>query len=400
MKVSVQTQIQQPLRSRTPEDCTKPQISTPKQAGELPKDLALISEAKVGRATLQTTSLSADSVKTALQATLSSNLPGSIAAPIASAFQSGFVEGYLTAADIRGRCEALQKEYPHLVELVETGISTHGYDGSYAPAQGPANLFYLRLGPKSDDRTRKTGIFQYAAPHARERVNPMTMMELTEQLVRNYDPSSQDPKVQANTRVLDELDVFVAINTNPDGHNFATYDDPDWRKNRAPVGEGEVGVDINRNYPYEWTESTAFASEEFSGQGPGSEAETQAILQVTKRHPNIMFVVDWHSYGQEIRRPLGTSKGDDEVYDEMHGRVQSAIKGVAGNEYSTVVSQVTQGTSDDHFYVKEHVYSTVMETGQEFIPVESEALVVMEESVAGAREFLEVARDYQKSLSF
>ena len=336
-----------------------------------------------------------DSQKVGLQAALSSNLPGTIAAPVASSFQSGFVEGYLTPADIRERCESLQKEFPHLVDIVDTGIKTHGYDGSELSARGSENLVYLRLGPKTENRDQKVGVFQYAAPHARERVNPMTMMELTEQLVRNYDPTSDDPKVQANTRALDELDVFVAINTNPDGHNYATYDDPMWRKNRAPQVDGAVGVDINRNYPYEWATSDRPKSQTYSGSGPASEAETQAILQVTQNHPNIKFVVDWHSYGQEIRRPLGVTKSDDELYDRMHGRVQDAMRGVAGHEYSTVVSQVTLGTSDDHFYHRENAFSTVMETGREFIPPEPEALVVMEESVAGAREFLEVARDYQ-----
>lgn len=224
----------------------------------------------------------------------------------------------------------------------------------------------------------------------------MTMMELTEQLVRNYDPTSEDPAVMANTELLNELDVFIAINTNPDGHNFAIYDDPEWRKNRAPLPSGDVGVDINRNYPYDWAKSNEPASLVFSGAGPASEPETQALLQVRQKHPNIKFVVDWHSYGEEIRRPLGVSEEDNKVYDAMHGRVQKAIEGVAGNKYDTVVSQVTKGTSDDHFYKVDGALSTVMETGKAFIPEESEALVVMEESVAGAREYLEVALDYSE----
>ena len=79
----------------------------------------------------------------------------------------------------------------------------------------------------------------------------------------------------------------------------------------------------------------------------------------------------------------------------MHNRVQKSMESVAGNRYSTVVSQVTKGTSDDHFYKVDDVYSTVMETGKTFIPDEEDALVVMRESVEGAKEYLHVAMDWK-----
>ena len=202
--------------------------------------------------------------------------------------------------------------------------------------------------------------------------------------------------MKANTELLDKLDVYIAINTNPDGHNFAAYDDDMWRKNRAPLPSGEFGVDINRNYPYQWQDSLDYSSEIYSGENPASEPETQALLQVVEKHPNIQFVVDWHSYGQEIRRPLAVSERDEGIYDTMHSRVQKVMNEACGNEYQAVVSQVTNGTSDDTFYQEQGMYSTVMETGTEFTPPESEALVVMKESVEGAHEFLRVASDWSE----
>lgn len=334
-----------------------------------------------------------------LQTNLAASLPPTLAQPIAEAFKSGFVTGYLTPTSIEAQCEKLAQDFPDLVDLVKTGIKTHGYDGSNKEVHGNSELVYLRLGPKTKDRDKKVGIFQYAAPHARERMNPMSMMEFAHQLVHNYDPSSEDPKVKANTALMNDLDIYVAINTNPDGHNFAAYDDPMWRKNRAPLEGGEYGVDINRNYPYQWEKSDDVSSIVYSGAGPASEPETQALVKVTNDHPNIKFVVDWHSYGREIRRPMGATESDDKFYDTMHGRVQQAMKSVAGNDYSPVVSQVTEGTSDDFFYHTKGMYSTVMETGTDFTPEESEALEVMRESVEGAHEFLRVALDYAQGSS-
>lgn len=361
-----------------------------------PTESVILQEVTVSKARLEAEA--AQSEKTALRAALSS-MPPTVSVPVGKSFETGFVKGYLSPQEIRSRCEELQKQYPNLIEIVDTGIKTHGYDGSKTELKGSTELFYLRLGPRSEDQEKKVGVFQYKAPHARERVPAMAMMELTEQLVRNYDPSSNDPEVKANTALMNDLDIFVAINTNPDGSNYVIHDDKWWRKNRAPIeGSTHKGVDINRNYPYQWERSNSPGSQTYSGKGPASEPETQGILKVVNDHPNIMFVVDWHSYGEEIRRPMGVSEADNAYYDEMHGRVQKAIKDSNGHNYDTVVSNVTKGSSDDHFYHVENAYSTVMETGRAFIPSEEDALVVMEESVAGAREFLRVAADYQKEL--
>lgn len=331
-----------------------------------------------------------------VQAAMGANLPPTVAVPAGSSFVQGFVDGYLSPSVIKDRCRALAKEFPDLVEIIETGVETRGYDGKKTELQGPDRLFYMRLGPKTEDRDQKTGVFQFASPHARELVNPMSMMELTEQLVRNYDPNSEDPEVQANTRLLDQLDVFVAPMTNPDGANFALYDDAGWRKNRVPTVGRSVGVDVNRNYPYQWEPSSRPDGQTYSGTGPASEKETQNLLQVVKDHSNIKYVVDWHSYSEEIRRPLGASEKDNAVYDDLHERVRTAIRGVAKHDYQPTVSQVTNGSSDDHFYHVEGIFSTVVETGKEFQPRKDEALVVMRESVAGAREFLQAAVDYSR----
>lgn len=373
---------------------TSPSKAANEQASpeKAPADQAVLS----GSGPKTTRVSSGQQALSALNAGVSAALPPTLAQPISEAFKTGFVDGYLVPRTIEEKCEKLAADFPDLVELVKTGIHTHGYNGQNKEAHGNSELFYLRLGPKDSDRDQKVGIFQYAAPHARERINPMSMMEFAHQLVHNYDPSSDDPKVKANTELLNELDVYIAINTNPDGHKFAAYDDDMWRKNRAPLPNGGFGVDINRNYPYQWEQSFDYDSQVYSGENPGSEPETQALMKVVNDHPNIQFVVDWHSYGEEIRRPLDTTEKDDKVYDAMHGRVQKAIEAVNGNKYETVVSQVTKGTSDDTFYQELGMYSTVMETGEDFTPSESDAMKVMKESVAGAHEYMRVASDWAK----
>ena len=320
---------------------------------------------------------------------------GAVAArAIFDGLQTGFVKGYVDPQATLEQCKALAAKYPDLVELVELPIQSHGYDGKRADLRGPVPLSYLRIGPQTADRDHKVGVFQHAAPHAREHVNPMTMLELAEQLCANYDPESTDPAVVANTRLLQTLDIFISPQPNPDGANYSFHDDKGWRKNRAPFDGVDTGVDINRNYPYKWTGSKNANYQTYPGKGPASEPETQALIAVVDRHPNIRFVLDWHSYGEDIRQPLGVSAKDKPLYSEFHGRMQSAISSSRGREYKAVVSQVVEGSSDDYWYHQRGVYSTVIETARAFQPTVEEALQVMKESARGAREALEFAADY------
>lgn len=324
---------------------------------------------------------------------------GAIAgAPVAQAvfegLKTGFVTSYMDPQTVRAKCEELAAKYPDLVDLVDTRFLSHGYDGKREDLRGPAPLYYLRLGPKTSDRDQKVGVYQYSSPHAREHINPMIMMELAEQLCANYDPKSTDPAVVANTRLLQNLDIFISPETNPDGANYSYYDDKNWRKNRAPFDGVDTGVDVNRNYPYKWTADRGANYQTYPGKGPASEPETKATISVVDSHPNIKFVVDWHSYSEEVRRPLGVSKEDEAFYAEFHGRVKDAIASSRGREYGTVESQVVEGASDDYWYHDRGLYSSIIETGRSFQPPEKEAVDVSTECARGAREVLEVAVDY------
>lgn len=319
-------------------------------------------------------------------------------APIAQAIfeglKTGFVSGYMDPQAIRSRCQELVKKYPDLVELIDTPFKSHGYDGKQEHLRGPAPLYYLRLGPKTAGRDEKVGVYQHSSPHAREHVNSMTMLELAEQLCANYDPKSTDPAIKANTRLLDSLDIYISPETNPDGTNYSFYDDRNWRKNRAPFDGVDAGVDVNRNYPYKWQAARGPNYQTYPGQGPASEPETKAMISVVDSHPNIKFVVDWHSYSEELRRPLGVSKEDAAFYDEFHGRIKEAIASSRGRQYGVVESKVVEGASDDYWYHARGLYSTIIETARSFQPTESEALAVSSECARGAREVLEVAADY------
>jgi hypothetical protein len=328
------------------------------------------------------------------QAVLQGTVLGAAGVAIASTFKTGFVKGYLEPKAVLETCQKLAADYPDLVEIITYKDKTHGYDGKNQDVQGQAPLYVMRIGPKTADRDKKLGVFQFAAPHAREWINPMTMVELAQQLVQNYDPTSTDPLVQKNTQLLQNLDIFIAPQTNPDGANYSFFDDNMWRKNRAEVAGGEHGVDINRNYPYQWTPSDNVKDITYSGPSAASEIETQHIMSVVDQHPNIRFVCDWHSYSEEIRRPEGVSEPDLAVYQNLQKRMADAIAHQRGRQYGQVVSKLVSGTSDDYFYNSKATYGLLVETGKSFQPDSKEAVAVKDECVEGAKELLATAYDY------
>ena len=78
--------------------------------------------------------------------------------------------------------------------------------------------------------------------HAREWISPMTNMYALDTLLNGYGSNSEI------TSLLDEVDVYVLPVMNPDGYEYSWTTDRFWRKNRRPVGGGQIGVDLNRNF--------------------------------------------------------------------------------------------------------------------------------------------------------
>jgi hypothetical protein len=122
-------------------------------------------------------------------------------------------------------------------------------------------------------------------------------------------------------RIFTNCSIFVIPCVNPDGRNFTfTPGNRDWRKNRNPLGVpcGEVGVDINRNFPTGWEfrkyyNAAAITPAEvrvidnpcpdlgqvYHGTAAASEPETKNVISVLTGN-NIRFFLDVHAFQREI----------------------------------------------------------------------------------------------------
>jgi hypothetical protein len=94
--------------------------------------------------------------------------------------------------------------------------------------------------------------------------------------------------------MLDVTEIHLVIQSNPDGRHVAeTNRTLVRRKNMNPYGEispcseGNYGVDLNRNFPFQWGLDIGSSDDKctqiYRGPAPASEPEVKAIIEYCKR---------------------------------------------------------------------------------------------------------------------
>jgi murein tripeptide amidase MpaA len=87
----------------------------------------------------------------------------------------------------------------------------------------------------------------------------------------------------------------------------------------VPVAPPRQGLDINRNYPFEWAPE---GTQRGAGPYPFSEPETRAQAEFWRTHPNISGFLTYHTSAGVFLRPYST-KADDTMPPRGSGRVQA-----------------------------------------------------------------------------
>ncbi|XP_070827952.1 carboxypeptidase A1-like [Chaetodon trifascialis] len=135
---------------------------------------------------------------------------------------------YHTLGEIYSFQDMLVSENPILVSKVVIGQS---YEGR------PLNVLKFSTGG-----TNRPAIWIDTGIHSREWVTQASGTWFAKKIVIEY---GLDP---ALTAILDNMDIFLEIVTNPDGFYYTHNTDCMWRKTRKPnPGSNCVGVDPNRN---------------------------------------------------------------------------------------------------------------------------------------------------------
>lgn len=166
----------------------------------------------------------------------------------------------------------------------------------------------------------RPGIYFLGGVHAREWGSPDILVNFLVQLISAY-RNNTGITIGNNTftaaqikTLVDNKDIYIFPQANPDGRHYSMTKDAMWRKNRRPAPPKSkcMGVDINRNYDFLWNFPTYFdpaaavqnsthpCDEVYIGPNALSEPEAKNAVWMLEKNPNIRYFIDLHSYSEMI----------------------------------------------------------------------------------------------------
>lgn len=222
-------------------------------------------------------------------------------------FGSGSMGGYWTAAEIRMKLD-------DLVAYDVNDVVADQIDSVGTTREG-RTIWGLKLGKTVVGPDPRPKSYLISLMHAREPQGMQALFYFVDDLLAGY---GTDPY---KTYLLDQRVIYIVPLANPDGYarNEATYTGSGgtafgfWRKNGRDndgdtVLETGEGVDLNRNYDYQWGccggSSPSPSSEIYRGPSPASEPETQALKTLVQQlQPRTG--ISYHTHGDYMLHPWG-----------------------------------------------------------------------------------------------
>ncbi|XP_068560626.1 carboxypeptidase A5 [Cebidichthys violaceus] len=229
--------------------------------------------------------------------------------------------------------DMLVAENPKLVSKIVIGQSYQGR---------PLNVLKFSTGG-----TNRPAIWIDTGIHSREWVTQASGTWFAKKIVADY---GRDPAV---TAILNKMDIFVEIVTNPDGYYYSHTSNRMWRKTRKPnPGSSCVGVDPNRNWDAGFGGPGASSnpcSETYRGVTAHSESEVKSIVDFVKSHGNFKAFVSIHSYSQMLLYPYGYTRTPVKDQTELHNLAKKAITDLASlygtrYRYGSIINTIYQAS--------------------------------------------------------
>jgi len=272
----------------------------------------------------------------------------------------GSMGGYLTFDEIVESMDSLHAAYPEIVSTKQSiGSSYEGRD---------IWAFKISDSPNAPDGDPE--VLYNSLIHAREPAAMMTLMHFAWELAENY---GTDP---ALSFLVDERQLWFIPVINPDGYVYNELTDPNGggmhRKNRRPGCSSRPGVDLNRNWGYQWGFDNSGSSPDscdntYRGHAPFSEPETQAVRDFVLAH-DFQTALNYHSYGDLLIKPYGYDESvalpvpADAIYAQL-GPDLVAENGYLFGTGSETVGYIVNGDAVDYMFGELGIINFTPEVG-------------------------------------
>ncbi|XP_076989365.1 carboxypeptidase A1 [Tamandua tetradactyla] len=259
---------------------------------------------------------------------------------------------YHTLEEIYDFMDMLVAENPQLVSKLQIGNSYEGRP-----------IYVLKFSTGGNNRPAiwiDTGI------HSREWVTQASGVWFAKKITQDFVQNA------AITAILNDMDIFLEIVTNPDGFAFTHSKNRLWRKTRSLTpGSNCVGVDPNRNWDAGFGLPGASknpCTETYHGQFPNSEVEVKSIVDFVQAQGNIKAFVSIHSYSQLLLYPYGYKTepaADHAELDQLAKNAVTALASLYGTKYKygSIIDTIYQasGSTVDWTYNQGIKYSFTFE---------------------------------------
>lgn len=250
-----------------------------------------------------------------------------------------FLPQYVSYSEAVTKLNSLEAAYPTLADVSILGTTGQG-----------RSIYALKISDNVAVDEIEPEVLIVGNHHAREVISVILPLAIADSLLTNYGSDSQI------TEWVDEREIWIVPVCNPDGLVYVETTDLFWRKNRRNNGGGVFGVDLNRNYSYQWGHdnvgsSPSTSSETYRGPSAASEPEIAALQDFVNTR-QFVFSISYHSYGNWWLWGTGYKPAlsvDQDIF-AGYGSQVAALNGYApGNPASSTI-YITNGDMNDWLY--------------------------------------------------
>lgn len=297
-----------------------------------------------------------------------------------SGFGYGSMGGFYTYSEVVRQLDSMRLLYPSIITARESiGVSVEG-----------RALWAVEISDNPGQEDPGEPVVYYdGLHHAREPMSMTVLMYYMYWLLENYGVDPEATYLVNNRRML-----FVPV-VNTDGYVYNQTINPNgggqWRKNRSFNAGGSRGVDLNRNYGYQWGYDNVGSSPDptsstYRGPAAWSEPESRAVRDYATAHgPVIGF--SCHSVAGRYLNPYGYK--DTVVAYEYYAEFAGDFARENNYLYGTVAQMLnytSNGTTRDFFH---HDLNCLMWTpeigGSSFWPLQSEIIPLAQENLLACK---------------
>lgn len=236
------------------------------------------------------------------------------------------------------------------------------------------------------DASKKPSCLFMGLHHSREWISAEVPLALVVELVEKY---AKDANIK---KLVDDHDIWIVPVASPDGLIYSQTKSTMWRKNRRLNSDKSYGVDLNRNYGYQWGNVGASdypGSDTYHGTKPFSEFTSQAIKALAERE-KFRTSVSFHSYSELVLYPFGYGYDIPCPDTKLLSELAAGMAKFSGyTPQNSADLYPAMGDTDDWLYGSNGTLAFTIELGSQFVPNDAEVDKICADNVKSCLYLIE-----------